>query len=113
VEPRFFIDPSTSEPHVYGHGVTEAEVEDVLARPIEDRPGTDGSRVALMKQSKYPAGWDEVRVKRVLAHYEEQSDEEAVAEDEAAYESTTHTTMEVPVDLVPAVRELLAKRRAG
>jgi hypothetical protein len=36
-----FIDPSTGEPHVYGHGVTEAEVEDVLARPIEDRPGTD------------------------------------------------------------------------
>jgi hypothetical protein len=66
-----------------------------------------------MKQSKYPAGWDEARVKRVLAHYEQQSDEEAVAEDEAAYESTTHTAMEVPVDLVPAVRELLAKRRAG
>ncbi len=66
-----------------------------------------------MKQSKYPAGWDEARVKRVLALYEQQSDDEGVAEDEAAYESTTHTAMEVPVDLVPAVRELLAKRRAG
>jgi hypothetical protein len=66
-----------------------------------------------MKQAKYPDGWDEARVKRVLAHYEQQSDEEAVAEDEAAYESTTHTAMEVPVDLVPAVRELLATRRAG
>jgi hypothetical protein len=66
-----------------------------------------------MKQPKYPAGWDEARVKRVLDHYEQQSDDEAVAEDEAAYESTTHTAMEVPVDLVPAVRELLAKRRAG
>lgn len=66
-----------------------------------------------MKQTKYPAGWDEERVKRVLAHYEQQSDEEAVAEDEAAFESTTHTTMEVPIDLVPAVRELLAKRRTG
>ncbi len=66
-----------------------------------------------MKQAKYPAGWNEDRVKRVLAHYEQQSDDEAVAEDEAAYESTTHTAMEVPVDLVPAVRELLAKRRVG
>jgi hypothetical protein len=66
-----------------------------------------------MKQAKYPDGWDEARVKRVLAHYEQRSDEEAVAEDEAAYESTTHTTMEVPVDLVPAVRELLPKRRGG
>ncbi|MGH7309612.1 MAG: hypothetical protein ACREK6_13025, partial [Candidatus Rokuibacteriota bacterium] len=66
-----------------------------------------------MRQAIYPAGWDEDRVRRVLEHYEAQSDEEAVAEDEAAYEATTHTAMEVPVELVPAVRELIAKRRAG
>ncbi len=66
-----------------------------------------------MKQANFPQGWDEERVRRVLEHYENQSDEEAVAEDEAAYESTTHTAMEIPVDLVPQVRELLAKRRAG
>ena len=46
-----------------------------------------------MKQSKYPVGWDEERVRRVLEHYEAQSDEESVAEDEAAYEATTHTMM--------------------
>jgi hypothetical protein len=39
--------------------------------------------------------------------------QEAVAEDEAAYEATTHTAMEVPVELVPMVRELIAKQRAG
>lgn len=66
-----------------------------------------------MKQTNFPPGWDEERVQRVLEHYETQSDDEAVAEDEAAYESTTHTTMEIPVELVPAVRELLAKRRTG
>ncbi|MBI2369268.1 MAG: hypothetical protein HYV08_03355 [Deltaproteobacteria bacterium] len=66
-----------------------------------------------MSEARFPAGWDEDRVRRVLEHYEKQSDEEAVAEDEAAYESTTHTTMAVPVDLVPSVRELIAKRRAG
>ena len=66
-----------------------------------------------MKQGNFPPGWDEARVRRVLEHYERQSDDEAVAEDEAAYESTTHTTIEVPVDLVPAVRELLAKRRVS
>ena len=60
--------------------------------------------------STYPLGWDEERVRRVLDHYESQSDEEAVAEDEAAYEATTHTTMGVPVELVPAVRGLIAKR---
>ena len=65
-----------------------------------------------MRQSKYPVGWDEERVRRVLEQYEAQSDEEAVAEDEAAYEVTTHTMMEVPVELVPLVRELIAKRGA-
>jgi hypothetical protein len=66
-----------------------------------------------MSESKYPPGWDEARVRRVLQHYEAQSDEEALAEDEAAYEATTHTVMDVPVDLVPVIRELIAKRRAG
>jgi hypothetical protein len=80
---------------------------------IESLESAAAQTEEVMKQAKYPDGWDEARVKRVLAHYEQQSDEEAVAEDEAAYESTTHTAMEVPVDLVPAVRELLAKRRAG
>ena len=63
-----------------------------------------------MTQSKFPVGWDEARVRRVLEHYETQSDAEAVAEDESAYEATTHTMMEVPVELVPVVRELIAKR---
>jgi hypothetical protein len=66
-----------------------------------------------MKQATFPKGWDEERVRRVLEHYEAQSDEEAVAEDEAAYESTTHTAMDIPVELVSQVRELLAKTRAG
>ncbi len=63
-----------------------------------------------MRQSKFPPGWDEERVRRVLAHYEEQSEEEAVAEDEAAFEDQTHTVMEIPNELVPAVRELIGKR---
>ena len=66
-----------------------------------------------MRASTYPPGWDEERVRRLLAHYEAQSDEEAVAEDEAAYEATTHTAMDVPIELVPAIRELIAKRQVG
>lgn len=63
-----------------------------------------------MKQSTFPAGWDEERVKRVLAHYEAQSEDEAVAEDEAAYEALDQTFIEVPSRLVPAIREMIAKR---
>ena len=65
----------------------------------------------MRKVAEFPPGWDAERVGRVLSHYESQTDEEAVAEDEAAFESTTHTSMEVPVELVPAVRSLLAKHK--
>lgn len=61
-----------------------------------------------MKHSEFPPGWDSKRVTRVLAHYESQSEEEAVAEDEAAFEALGQTVMEVPTRLVPAVRELIA-----
>ncbi len=44
---RFYIDPESGEPHIERHGVTEREVCDVLTRPLEDRPGRDGARVAL------------------------------------------------------------------
>lgn len=60
-------------------------------------------------QDNYPPGWDEARVRRVLAHYEQQTEEEAVAEDEAAIENQTQTAMEVPSELVPTIRELIAK----
>jgi hypothetical protein len=63
-----------------------------------------------MKESKFPKGWDEARVKNLLASYEAQTDEEAVAEDEAAVESS-ETVMNIPYDLVPRVRELIAKRQ--
>ena len=66
-----------------------------------------------MSQTKLPPGWDEERVRRVLEQYERQTDEQAVAEDEAAYEATTHTAVEVPVELLPTVRELLARRKTA
>ena len=66
-----------------------------------------------MRQGNFPAGWDEDRVKRVLAHYEEQTEEEAVAEDEASYEAADQTIMEVPTDLVPKIRDLIAKRKSA
>ena len=63
-----------------------------------------------MNKSKFPPNWDEKRSRDVLAHYESQSEEQAIAEDEAAYEDPSHTLMEIPNDLVSKVRELIAKR---
>ena len=64
-----------------------------------------------MKQSKFPPVWDEKKVQRVLKHYEQQTEEEAVAEDEAAYEDSSQAIMEVPRELVPSIRELIAKHK--
>ena len=63
-----------------------------------------------MSTKHSPAGWDEGGTQRVLDHYEAQSAEEAVAEDEAAFESTTHTAIELQVDLVPGIRAPVARR---
>ena len=62
-----------------------------------------------MKQSKFPPGWNEQRVRTVIAHYEAQTEDEAVAEDEAILQDQTQTVMEIPTELVPVVRELIAK----
>ena len=66
-----------------------------------------------MSKERFPAGWDKSRVQRVLDHYEAQSDEEVAAEDEAAFDSPANTAIEVPVDLVPEVRELIARHKAS
>ena len=44
---RYYVDPETELPHIYNHGVSEQEVEEVLASPGEDRPGREGFRVAI------------------------------------------------------------------
>jgi type II secretory pathway component PulC len=64
-----------------------------------------------MRKSDYPVGWDEEKVRRVLAHYEQQTSEEAMAEDEAVFENQNETVMKVPHELVSAVRELIAKHQ--
>ncbi len=63
-----------------------------------------------MTTQKYPRGWNEARVQRVLEYYDSQTDEEVAAEIEAGLKTTT---MEVPRALVLAVRELIARRRSS
>jgi hypothetical protein len=64
----------------------------------------------MSSTNKYPRGWNEARIRRVIEHYESQTDEETAAEIEAGLASTT---MEVPTALVPVVRELIAKRKSA
>ncbi len=65
-----------------------------------------------MSEGKFPPDWDEKKVLRVLAHYEEQTEDDAFAEDEVGVQPT-ETVMNIPHELVPTVRALIAKPKAG
>lgn len=65
-----------------------------------------------MKQNKFPPGWDEKRVQSVIDYYENQTEDEAVVEDEAGLQDESLTLMEVPTELVPAILELISKHSA-
>lgn len=64
-----------------------------------------------MKPTKYPTGWNERKARKVLKHYESQTEDEAIAEDEAAFELKDQTVMVVPKRLVPAITRLIEKQR--
>ena len=61
-----------------------------------------------MKHNRYPARWNEERVRQLLQHYETQTEEEAVAEDEAAFRLRDQTVMVVPKILVPKITRMIA-----
>lgn len=65
------------------------------------------------KKQKLPRGWTEKKIRDLIDHYENQTEEEQVAEHEAAYMSADQTMMGVPTDLVPEVRKLIARRRGA
>ncbi len=60
--------------------------------------------------SAFPKGWDEERVRQVLAHYENQSEDEQFADIEAALEQEDTIMMAVPASLAPEIRMLIARR---
>ncbi len=67
-----------------------------------------------MSEPKFPAGWDAARIQRLIDHYESLSEEEQVAEDEAAAaERKGQVVITVPEELLPAIRRLLAEHKSA
>ncbi len=60
----------------------------------------------------YPPGLDAQRVREIIKYHDSLTDEEWIAEDEVAFENPNNTVMVIPTELVPAVRELLARHTA-
>jgi len=63
----------------------------------------------MRTRNRFPKGWNEARVKAVLEHYESQSEDEAVAEDEAAFRRRDQAVMVVPKELVPTITKLITR----
>jgi hypothetical protein len=91
-------------------GLRRSGSSSVRTRSSERSRSSSGAFATEMAQNRFPPGWDEERVQKVLARYETQSEAETVAEDEA-FERPGQTVMGVPTELVPAIRELIAKHR--
>ena len=60
--------------------------------------------------NRYPKGWDRKRVQAIAHYYDNQSDKDAIAELDAAFDDARSAMIQVPLELVPKVQKLLAKR---
>ena len=63
------------------------------------------------KNQAYPDGWDEERIRKLAEHYDNQTEDEQVAEHEAAFLAEGQTVMVVPTELVPEIVKLISKKR--
>jgi hypothetical protein len=64
-------------------------------------------------ESRFPPGWDERRVRQLIAEYDSLNDEEWIVEDEASASDSTQATITVPADLLPEIRRLIAAHRSA
>lgn len=64
------------------------------------------------KKQDLPEGWDHEQLQAVAEYYDNQSDEEAIAEAEAALEEEGKTLVMVPTELMPVVRDLIVKHES-
>jgi hypothetical protein len=65
------------------------------------------------RKQKFPRGWNEKRVQRVIAYYDRQTEDEELDEYEAGMKVEGLTVMLVPSDLVPEVRRLIGRKRGA
>jgi len=63
--------------------------------------------------NSFPDGWNEEKVQSVINYYRNQTEEEEVSEDEAPFKEKNQTFIEVPQELVPEIRKLIASYKVA
>jgi len=67
-----------------------------------------------MNEQRFPKGWDEQRVKQLIAELDARTDEEWIAADEAAAtDGDDQVFITVPATLLPEIRRLLAAHKTA
>jgi hypothetical protein len=67
-----------------------------------------------MNTQQFPKGWDEERVKQLIAELDARTDEEWIAADEvAATDGGDQAVITVPAALLPEIRRLLASNKTA
>lgn len=77
-----------------------------LSEEAEEEEGEEMTKKT--EEPKLPPGWDEARIQWVADYYENQSDEEMLAEDEAAFEAPDAVVMPIPIGPIEAGRVSMA-----
>ena len=96
-----------------------SEVGALIAKFDDERETAESARAEERRKyraewlaaltNEYPEGWDEKRVRAIIDHYDNLTEDEWLAESEAAFNDPTETAMTVPRELVPEVMALIAK----
>jgi hypothetical protein len=67
-----------------------------------------------MNERRFPKGWDEQRVKQLIAELDARTDEEWIVADEAAAaDNGDQAVVTVPTALLPEIRRLLASQKSA
>jgi response regulator of citrate/malate metabolism len=61
-------------------------------------------------QNNFPKGFGRKRVESVIEHYDQQTEQETIAEADAAFENSRMTLVRVPNELVEEVEKLISRR---
>jgi hypothetical protein len=80
-----------------------------IARVKAPSPTETTMKKKTKDPNRYPKGLNRRKVQALIAYYDNQTDEEAVAEAEAAYRKRNSALVEVPIRLLPKIRQMIAR----